>query len=320
MGAFLRTVPVNMWEVSSMNVFAKMASRILVAAVMVVGVAACSGVDEGASDDVGEIDESLYARGCATLDLPVVERAAIDELIARRQTELLFKPGGGPATIRVWFHVIYDVDRRTGAEVGNVSDAVIEAQVRVLNESFGSGFGFTLAGVTRTHDSKWFRLTGGGLEADMKKTLKVGGPDTLNIYTNNMGRSLLGWAYYPSIVNSSQAYLDGVVLHYGTLPGGHYDPYNEGDTGTHEVGHWLNLAHTFEGGCREPGDSVDDTPAEASPASGCPVGRDTCPDDPGLDPVENFMDYTIDSCMFTFSVGQHARMAAAWDLFRKPSQ
>ena len=204
---------------------------------------------------------------------------------------------------------------------------MIRQQIKVLDESFsgrtggaGSGFDFQLAGVTRTTNAIWLSQMALNFEIELeaKRALKRGGPETLNLYTVD-GGPYLGFAYYPNIVSDpTYSDLDGVVLDWRSLPGGTFAIYSEGDTATHEVGHWLALFHTFDGKCSSKGDYVADTPAEFSPAFLCPVGRDTCSgaSKPGLDPIDNFMDYTQDSCMSMFTEGQVTRMRAAWTAFR----
>ena len=225
-----------------------------------------------------------------------------------------------PVTIPIAFHVLRKDTTLAG---GNVPRSWIVDEVAVLNDSYGgrtggadTGFQFSLQSIDRTTNSGWFRLSS-GKERTMKAALKIGGPETLNIYSANLGNKLLGWSYFAQDA-PRDGVLDGVVIHYYSLPGGPWgDQYSAGDTSTHEIGHWMNLFHTFEGGCTGSGDFIDDTPAEASAAYECPVGRDTCSAS-GVDPITNFMDYTYDSCMFKFTPGQALRMQQAWAAYRAP--
>lgn len=220
----------------------------------------------------------------------------------------------GSVGIPVWMHVI---NRGSGIANGDIPQSQIDEQIAVLNAAYANTpFTFSLAGVTRTTNASWYTMSpGSAAEAQAKAALRVGGAGTLNFYSANPGQGLLGWATFPSNYVSSPS-ADGVVVLFSSLPGGTASPYNEGDTGTHEVGHWLGLFHTFQGACRQPGDQVSDTPAERSAAFGCPTGRNTCRFKPGLDPITNFMDYTDDSCMNEFSAGQSARMDAQHQQYR----
>jgi len=229
------------------------------------------------------------------------------------------KGKGGPnfrATILVHFHVISD------GEIGDVTQAQIDEQMRILNKSFSdskTGFNFELADVTRTDNAVWFYAGQGGKEERaMKKALTQGVPFDLNYYSTTAG-GYLGWAYLPGLSDPS-LYLDGIVIDWESMKGTstrYEGVYDLGLTAVHEAGHWLNLEHTFAGGCNANGDYVDDTPAQKIATRGCPAGKDTCKA-PGLDPIHNYMDYSDDSCYTEFTPGQSARMQDSYLFFREP--
>jgi hypothetical protein len=245
--------------------------------------------------------------------------ASEQRAIARRTDAILDRQRGKPSTgtasvsIPVYVHVMAAKDG-----TGNVTDAQIADQVAVLNTTFAgaessdaaqTGYTFTLAGTDRFFNDTWHR---DGSSSKYRKATRQGGANALNMWLvdfNYLGIATFPWDY------AKQPGIDGVRVHWDSLPGGSIANYNLGETGTHEVGHWLGLYHTFQGGCTQVNDEVADTPAQSSPTNGCPVGRDSC-DLPGLDPINNYMDYSYDSCYTEFSPGQSTRMDDMWAAYR----
>jgi hypothetical protein len=221
-------------------------------------------------------------------------------------------------TVPVVFHVVYASDG-----TGNVSDAQINDQIAEMNQDYAGDeapgtaantqFSFTLQAVHRWQNDSWFNDPDSSAgERALKSATHEGDSTTLNIWSTNT--SYLGYATFPWWY-SGDPELDGIIIQWGSLPGGPITNYNEGKTASHESGHWLGLYHTFEGGCGASNDEVADTPAQSGPTSGCPEGQDTCPA-AGTDPIHNYMDYSYDPCYDQFTPGQASRMQDAWAAYR----
>ncbi|MFT6831201.1 MAG: hypothetical protein ACJAZN_001359 [Planctomycetota bacterium] len=238
----------------------------------------------------------------------------------------VYDPNGSSAPvydIPIAFHVLYS---NNGA--GNIPDARIYEQIDILNQDFAaltnSRIQFHLAtedpqggattGITRTRSTSYYNDRGSYATAVGWDTTRY-----LNIYSNTAGGNL-GYAYVPNgggVVGSS---FDGVRLLWNSIGLTNYVPYNLGRTGTHEVGHYLGLFHTFDGGCgtsncNASGDFCCDTNPESSPSyTACsPSERSTCG---SQDPVRNYMDYSEDACMDEFTMEQAFRMRCTLENWR----
>ncbi len=254
----------------------------------------------------------------------------------------------GPSyVIPIVVHIVH----QNGPE--NITDAQVLSQVWALNRDFANspggpapavnaGIQFCLAtqlppgspvvwsttpGITRTVSAQTVHTYGSPASEQALKAIDyLPSAKYLNVWVVNTivggGGGVAGYATFPGAVPAG---LDGIVIRY-TAFGSDNTPYggpypnllpnnNDGKIMTHEVGHWLNLLHTFQGGCAAPGDQVADTPPEAVNRSGCPVGSLTSCTNVN-DPVENFMDYTDDACRFAFTAEQTTRMQTAIAYFR----
>ena len=299
------------------------------AALAVAAMPANAGTTATASLDCGVFDGlAALTSGASARDGAGRREPSLDEPVAKLGDVGLTPIPGFDVTIPVWFHVIAPSE----SSPANVSQSEIDEQLTALNlafsgfydsdgDSIDSGFRFELAGVTRTFNPEWYEAPiGSNVEREMKRSLTRDAPTALNYYSNT-AEDYLGWAYLPGLTRP-RTYLDGVVVDWESMVGtsdAYEGQYDLGFTAVHEVGHWLGLDHTFYRGCSAKGDEVQDTPPMKVPTSGCPAGKDTCPNDAGLDPIHNFLDYSFVWCYFEFTTGQVARMQAHWVAFRDGS-
>jgi hypothetical protein len=266
-------------------------------------------------------DDAAAARGGhAGVDhrqIGVREQRAIERRTDRRLAALSDadrrRATAAAATVPVHVHVMRD-----SAGNGDVTDQQIAEQIAVMNASFAgqksadaadTGFTFSLAGTYRYNNNQWHQDK---QSATYRKQTRKGGANALNIWLvdfNYLGIATFPWDY------ARNPGVDGIRVHYASLPGGSMANYDKGETATHEAGHWFGLYHTFQGGCTATNDEVSDTPAQASSTTGCPEGRDSCAL-PGLDPIHNFMDYSYDDCYTEFTPGQAQRASDMWAAYR----
>ncbi len=252
-------------------------------------------------------------------------------------------------TIPIVVHVIH-----TGEAIGsgtNISDEQVQSAIDALNEDFRkelgtNGFGngvdvefeFCLAirdpqgnatnGINRVNGSSVPNYANEGIgigqgsgasESAVKSLSHWPASDYYNIWIvneiedNDGGAGIQGFAYFPN-----GTLVDGTVIlfnAFGTV--GNLKSYTSlNRVTTHEIGHAFSLYHTFQGGtctesnCATQGDRVCDTPPTVLSSS---CNNPACS---GTQMVDNYMDYTSETCQNMFTQGQKDRMRASLETQR----
>ena len=243
--------------------------------------------------------------------------------------------------IPVVVHIIYS------NQIDNISDAQVFDAIQILNEDtrrtnsdasnlrsiFNSVAAdieveFVLAkkdpngnctnGITRTQSNLSLNANDNVkslINWDNKKYMNIWVVRSINLPGSSLGPGSIIRGYSAFPYNNIPATDDGIVIRHanfgsiGTSQGSRYR------TLTHEVGHFLNLKHTFQNGCSG-GDNCPDTPPVANSNAGCNVNQNSCTfENPDLpDMIENYMDYTDDNCRNTFTINQKQRAKAVLNI------
>jgi Pregnancy-associated plasma protein-A len=210
----------------------------------------------------------------------------------------------------------------TNDEKGLITEQQRVDQIAVLNEAYqrcGIRFRYDPATVKFLNKRSWYYMDHGSAEEREAKTYLHTTPErNLNFYTAGLVGGLLGWATFPFEMSGDRI-RDGVVVLDESLPGGSQHKFNLGKTAVHEVGHWLGLYHTFQGGCDAQGDHVGDTIAHQEPNYGTPdegQRHGACRVNQ-FAPIHNYMNYCDDVMLTEFTEGQVKRMKMQIATYRK---
>lgn len=255
------------------------------------------------------------------------EKESVDFRAFNQGFHSLNRSTGGPTMriIPVAVNIIYD------SQYANISDAQVNDGIDVLNDAFGGIYGgvntniqFCLAGINRAEDANLAYVVKRGNEFDAKALIGEDPFRYLNVWLVEELREpdqtlIFGWTPYPQFLNTFPD-LDGIMLFHrawGSIGSAeNFEKTDEGKIAVHEVGHWLGLLHTFDGGCdyawncNTEGDCCCDTPPQSQPYYKCKPRRNSCntdsPDE--RDPIHNYMGYTPDACRYEFTQCQADRM------------
>lgn len=263
---------------------------------------------------------------------------------AYRQTKA--EARGGERTmfsIPVVFHIV-------ATDPNVVTDAGIQAQLDTLNKDFfgsngdstkipayfkplygKSGIQFCLAQQTPAGDKttgieriKTAQTSFSAISSAVKHS-GSGGADSwdtqkyYNVWLCILSNGTLGYATFPDDTGIPSAE-QGVVIDYRSMPAGALNGYNSGKTLTHETGHYFNLYHIWgdDNGACTGTDYIDDTPNQADASKNCYTGikTDSCTAGGNGIMYQNYMDYTLDSCLVMFTTQQVSRMESALAVYR----
>eukprot|EP00547_Thalassionema_nitzschioides_P014090 CAMPEP_0194244646 /NCGR_PEP_ID=MMETSP0158-20130606/11666_1 /TAXON_ID=33649 /ORGANISM="Thalassionema nitzschioides, Strain L26-B" /LENGTH=846 /DNA_ID=CAMNT_0038980195 /DNA_START=88 /DNA_END=2625 /DNA_ORIENTATION=+ len=218
--------------------------------------------------------------------------------------------------IDVYAHVL------TRQSNSDVTYRILQEEINnLVNVDFqDTPFEFHFKGVDYTSHSRWNDIDGSDDDDtdDATAALRIGGGDVLNLFLAEglCDANLGGFAQYPYeqgwFPPNQYSHKDRVYLCPSVLLG-------DSRTVTHEIGHWLGLRHTFNGNScssNNEGDFVDDTPQHLNSRTDCDDSDvDTCTNQPGDDPIFNFMSYS--RCRFDFTAGQIERMVYQFHEYRR---